>query len=106
MANFIEKKCREDERKVLRGRVLPGFFPAFFHAWGSRCAFLSGERKDAGSPHEIGALVSERGGRLGGAEFDVGFVAEGCHVAGELEVLHVLKRCFVNSFNFHSDKID
>ena len=92
MANFIEKKCREDERKVLRGRVLPGFFPAFFHAWGSRCAFLSGERKDTGSPHGVGALVSERGGRVGGAEFDVGFFAEGGHMAGELEVLHVLER--------------
>ena len=101
MANFIEKKCREDERKALRGRVLPGFFPAFFHAWGSRCAFLSPERKDAGSPHGIGALVSERGGRLGGAEFDVSFLAEDGHVAGELEVLHVLEATELNCFWFH-----
>ena len=39
-------------------------------------------------------------------EFDVGFVAEGGHVAGELEVLHVLERLHVHLFNFHSDKID
>ena len=34
-------------------------------------------------------------------EFDVGFVAERRHVAGKLEVLHVLERALVNFFKFH-----
>ena len=38
-------------------------------------------------------------------EFDVGFVAERRHVAGELEVLHVLERALVNFFNFHKGNV-
>lgn len=33
-------------------------------------------------------------------------VSHGQHVAGKLEVLHILEQLFVKLFNFHSFKID
>ena len=47
----------------------------------------------------IVVLVDE--GEDGAHGFDVGFVAERCHVAGKLKMLHVLELTFFKFFNFH-----